>query len=99
MQLEHSFTVPVGIEDAWKVLLDIEQVAPCMPGAALETITGDEFTGSVKVKLGPISMTYKGKASFVEKDATAHRATIDAQGQDSRGAGTAAAKVTATLAA
>src|SRR5580698_909740 len=70
-----------------------------MPGAALETVDGDDFTGSVKVKLGPISLTYKGKASFVEKDETAHRATIDAQGKDSRGGGTAGAKVTASLAA
>ena len=99
MQLEHSFTVPVGIDDAWKVLLDIEQVAPCMPGAALETVEGDDFTGSVKVKLGPIALTYKGRASFVEKDESAHRASIDAQGKDSRGGGTAGAKVTATLAA
>jgi carbon monoxide dehydrogenase subunit G len=97
MQLEHSFTVPVGVEDAWKVLLDIEQVAPCMPGAALETVEGDDFTGSVKVKLGPIALTYKGKASFIEKDPVAHRAVIDAQGKDARGNGTAAAKVTATL--
>ncbi len=99
MQLEHTFTVPVGIDDAWKVLLDIERVAPCMPGAALETVDGDDFTGSVKVKLGPISLTYKGKASFVEKDEAAHRAKIDAQGRDSRGNGTAGAIVTATLTA
>ncbi len=97
MQLEHSFTVPVGIDDAWKVLLDIERIAPCMPGAALETIDGDNFTGTVKVKLGPISLTYKGKASFVEKDEAAHRATINAQGRDARGNGTASANVTATL--
>ena len=97
MQLEHSFTVPVGIDDAWKVLLDIEQVAPCMPGAALETVEGDDFTGSVKVKLGPIALTYKGKASFIEKDEAAHRAVIDAQGRDSRGNGTASAKVSAAL--
>jgi carbon monoxide dehydrogenase subunit G len=97
VQLEHSFTVPVGIDEAWRVLLDIERVAPCMPGASLETVDGDEFTGSVKVKLGPINLTYKGKASFVEKDEAAHRATIDARGRDARGNGTAAAKVTATL--
>jgi uncharacterized protein len=99
MQLEHSFTVPVGIDDAWKVLLDIERVAPCMPGAALTTVDGDDFTGTVKVKVGPIALTYKGKASFVEKDEAAHRAVISAQGRDSRGNGTAAARVTATLAA
>ncbi|MBV9593393.1 MAG: SRPBCC family protein [Actinobacteria bacterium] len=99
MQLEHSFTVPVGIDEAWKVLLDIERVAPCMPGAAIETIDGDAFTGSVKVKLGAISLTYKGQAKFIEKDEAAHRATIEAQGKDSRGGGTAGANVTATLVA
>jgi carbon monoxide dehydrogenase subunit G len=97
VQLEHSFTVPVGIDEAWKVLLDIEQVAPCMPGAALESVDGDDFTGIVKVKLGPIGLTYKGKASFIEKDEAAHRAVIDARGRDARGNGTATAKVTATL--
>ncbi|CAN5465934.1 SRPBCC family protein [soil metagenome] len=97
MQLEHAFTVPVTVDKAWEVLLDIERVAPCMPGAALESVDGDDFTGSVKVRLGPIGLTYKGKASFIEKDEVAHRAVIDAQGKDSRGNGTAAAKVTATL--
>ncbi|HEU5008037.1 MAG TPA: SRPBCC family protein [Jatrophihabitantaceae bacterium] len=97
MELDHSFTVPVGIDETWRVLLDIERVAPCMPGAALESVDGGEFTGTVKVKLGPISLTYKGKAAFVEKDETAHRAIIDARGRDARGNGTAAAKVTATL--
>ncbi len=97
MELQHSFSVPVGVDQAWAVLLDIERVAPCMPGAALDTVDGDQFTGSVKVRLGPIGLTYKGKASFVEKDEAAHRAVIDAQGKDARGNGTAAAKVTATL--
>jgi uncharacterized protein len=97
VQLEHSFSVPVDVDHAWAVLLDIERVAPCMPGAALDTIDGDEFTGSVKVRLGPIGLTYKGRASFVEKDEVAHRAVIDAQGKDARGNGTAAAKVTAAL--
>lgn len=97
MQLEHTFTVPVSIEEAWSVLTDIERVAPCMPGAALDTVDGDDFTGTVKVKLGPINLTYKGKASFVEKDAAMRRAVLDAHGRDARGNGTAAAKVTATL--
>jgi carbon monoxide dehydrogenase subunit G len=97
VQLEHSFTVPVDVDEAWRVLLDIERIAPCMPGAALDTVDGDDFTGSVKVRLGPIGLTYKGKASFVEKDDVAHRAVIDAQGKDARGNGTASAKVTATL--
>lgn len=98
MQLEHSFSVPVGIDEAWKVLLDIKRIGPCMPGASIDSVDGDDFTGSVKVKLGPINLTYKGKASFVEKDEAAHRAVIDARGRDARGNGTAAAKVTATLA-
>ena len=97
MELQHSFSVPVDVDRAWAVLVDIEQVAPCMPGAALDTVDGDNFTGSVKVRLGPIGLTYKGKARFVEKDETAHRAVIDAQGKDARGNGTAAATVTATL--
>jgi carbon monoxide dehydrogenase subunit G len=97
VQLEHSFSVPVGVDHAWAVLLDIERIAPCMPGAALDTVDGDEFTGSVKVRLGPIGLTYQGRARFVEKDEGAHRAVIDAQGKDARGNGTAAATVTAVL--
>jgi carbon monoxide dehydrogenase subunit G len=97
VELQQSFSVPVGVDQAWAVLVDIEQVAPCMPGAALDTVDGDEFTGSVKVRLGPIGLTYKGKARFVEKDEIAHRAVIDAQGKDARGNGTASATVTATL--
>jgi carbon monoxide dehydrogenase subunit G len=97
VQLQNSFTVPVPVDDAWRVLLDIERIAPCMPGAALDSVEGDDFTGRVKVKLGPINLTYQGKASFVEKDEAARRAVIDAKGKDQRGNGTAAAVVTATL--
>jgi carbon monoxide dehydrogenase subunit G len=61
MQLEHSFTVPLGIDDAYAALLKIEQVVACVPGAALDSLDGDEFTGTVKVKLGPIALTYKGR--------------------------------------
>jgi carbon monoxide dehydrogenase subunit G len=99
VQLENSFTVPVPIDEAWRVLLDIERIAPCMPGAALDSVDGDNFTGRVKVKLGPINLTYQGKASFIEKDEAAHKAVIDARGKDQRGNGTAAAVVTARLAA
>ncbi len=97
MQLENSFLVPVPVDDAWKVLLDIERIAPCMPGAALDSVEGDDFTGRVKVKLGPINLTYAGKASFIEKDEDNHKAVIDARGKDQRGNGTAAAVVTAQL--
>jgi carbon monoxide dehydrogenase subunit G len=99
VQLENSFTVPVPLDEAWRVLLDIERIAPCMPGAALDSVDGDDFTGRVKVKLGPINLTYQGKASFIEKDETAHKAVIDARGKDQRGNGTAAATITANLAA
>ncbi|MGR7024378.1 SRPBCC domain-containing protein [Geodermatophilus sp. URMC 62] len=97
MQLENSFTVPVPVDEAWRVLLDIERIAPCMPGAALDSVEGDSFTGRVKVKLGPINLTYQGKASFVEKDEATHRAVIDGRGKDQRGNGTAAALITAQL--
>ncbi|HJQ03073.1 MAG TPA: SRPBCC family protein [Jatrophihabitans sp.] len=97
MQLEHTFTVPADIEQAWMVLLDIERIGPCLPGATIDSVDGDDFTGTVKVRVGPIGLTYQGKASFVEKDAAAHRAVIRAQGKDTRGNGTANATVTATL--
>jgi carbon monoxide dehydrogenase subunit G len=97
--LEHSFEVPAPVERAWAVLLDIEQVAPCMPGATLTSHDGDDFAGTVKVKLGPVSLTYKGKGRFVDIDEAARRVVFTASGADSRGAGTAAATVTAALVA
>ena len=97
MNLDHEFTVPVPIDEAWRVLLDVERVAPCMPGATLLSVDGRDFTGSVKVKVGPITVTYNGKASFAEVDDAAHRAVIEASGKETRGAGTAAATVTTQL--
>jgi uncharacterized protein len=97
MQLEHEFTVPVPVDRAWEVLLDVETIAPCMPGASVETVDGDSFTGNVKVKVGPITVAYAGKASFLEKDAAAHRAVVEAKGRETRGSGTAAATVTAQM--
>jgi carbon monoxide dehydrogenase subunit G len=89
--------VPVPVDRAWDVLLDVERVAPCMPGATVETVDGDSFTGQVKVKVGPITVSYAGKASFLEKDAAAHRAVVSAKGRETRGSGTAAATVTASM--
>jgi uncharacterized protein len=97
MKLEHDFTVPTSVDEAWKVLLDVERVAPCMPGATLLTVDGDEFTGTVKVKVGPIQVTYKGQAKFATLDESAHRAVIEATGKEARGSGTAAATVSAVL--
>ncbi|WP_448615131.1 SRPBCC domain-containing protein [Modestobacter sp. URMC 112] len=98
MQLENSFTVPLPVDEAWRVLMDIDRIAPCMPGAVLDSVEGDDFTGRVKVKLGPINLTYQGKGSFIERDETAHQAKIDARGKDQRGNGTASAIITAKLA-
>lgn len=97
MELEHEFTVPVGTAEAWNVLLDVERIAPCMPGATVLDVRGDEFTGTVKVKVGPITMTYAGDAKFVEKDEANRRVVVEAAGKETRGSGTAKAKVTATL--
>lgn len=97
MQLEHQFSVPVPVDRAWEVLLDVERVAPCMPGATVEAVDGDSFTGQVKVKVGPITVSYAGKAAFLEKDAAAHRAVVSAKGRETRGSGTAAATVTASM--
>src|SRR6478609_10556221 len=99
MELEHRFEVPVGVEKAWASLLDMEQVGPCFPGAILDHVDGDEFSGSVKIKLGPIRMTYKGHARIVEKDETAHRAKIEATGNAGGSTSTAAMLVTATATA
>ncbi len=99
MELEHRFEVPVGIETAWTTLLDMEKVGPCFPGATLETVNGDEFTGSVKIKLGPIQLNYTGKATIVDKDPVAHRARIEASGNAARSSSTAAMLVTATATA
>lgn len=97
MELGHEFTVPVGVDEAWRTLLDLERVAPCFPGATLTSHDEAGFAGTVKVKLGPVTLLYKGTGQFVERDDAAHRMVLDASGKDTRGAGTAKAKVTATL--
>jgi len=97
MKLENRFTVPVPVEEAWKVLLDVERIAPCMPGATLTKFDGDHFEGTVKVKVGPINLTYGGKAAFVSKDDATHVAVIDGSGKETRGTGTAKALITCRL--
>ncbi|GAB3157017.1 SRPBCC family protein [Amycolatopsis stemonae] len=97
MRLDHEFTVPAPIGEVWQAVVDPERVAPCMPGATLTKVEGDRFSGTVKVKLGPISLLYKGNGEFLEKDEAGHKVTIKASGKDARGAGTAAATVTLTL--
>jgi carbon monoxide dehydrogenase subunit G len=97
MELEHSFSVPVPEERAWQVLLDVERVAPCMPGATLDKVDGENISGRIKVKVGPITMTYAGTAKFTERDPAAHLITLEAAGKETRGAGTASAKVRSML--
>lgn len=98
MKLEHEFTVPAPIDTVWQALLDPERVAPCFPGATITSASGDEFAGIVKVRLGPISLQYRGKGRFIDTDQAAHRTVIEASGTASGGQGTAAAKVHASLA-
>ena len=97
MELAHEFTVDAPVERAWSLLTDIERIAPCMPGAELTEVDGDTFHGMVKVKVGPITVQYKGTASFEEKDAQAHRVVLKAAGRDARGQGNASATVTAVM--
>lgn len=97
MELENSFVVPADIDTAWKTLLDVEAIAPCMPGATLTSFDGDNFTADVKVKLGPVTMNFAGAGSFVKKDEATHTAVIDASGKETKGAGTAGAIITAVL--
>jgi carbon monoxide dehydrogenase subunit G len=98
VELTNEFSVSVPVDEAWRVLTDLERIAPCMPGAELQEVEGDEYRGIVKVKVGPITAQYKGAASFQERDDVAKRAVIRAEGRDVRGQGNAAATVTATLA-
>jgi carbon monoxide dehydrogenase subunit G len=98
MKIEDQFRVDVPIDEAWRVLLDVERIAPCMPGAQLQEIEGDEYRGVVKVKVGPITAQYKGAARIVEADEAARRIVLKGEGRDTRGQGNASATVTVTLA-
>ena len=97
MELTNEFDVSVPVDTAWAVLTDVERIAPCLPGAQLQEIEGEEYRGIVKVKVGPIQAQYKGKATFVERDDVAHRAVLEASGRDTRGQGNASATITAQL--
>lgn len=97
MELTNEFSVQAPIDQAWALLTDLERIAPCMPGFQLQEVDGDEYRGVVKVKVGPMTAQYKGVASFQERDEANRRAVVRAEGRDTRGQGTAAATVTATL--
>jgi uncharacterized protein len=98
MELTNDFTVEVPVDEAWEVLTDLQRIAPCMPGAELRDVEGEDYHGVVKVKVGPITAEYKGKVTFLERDDGAHRAVLRAQGREVRGQGHANATITATLA-
>jgi uncharacterized protein len=98
VELNHSFTVPTSTQEAWEAFNQIESMAECFPGAAVTSVEGDTFEGTVKVKLGPISLMYSGTGTFLERDESAGRFVVEAKGKDKRGNGTAGAKVTATIA-
>jgi len=97
MELNNEFRVAVPAAKTWEFLTDVERVAPCLPGATLLSVDGDEFTGTVKVKVGPITVSYQGEAAFAEKDAAAQRMVLKANGKETRGNGNVAAVITAQL--
>ncbi|HEX6452927.1 MAG TPA: SRPBCC family protein [Trebonia sp.] len=97
MQLNSTFKVPVPIDEAWRVLLDYPRLARCMPGATVTEVQGDDVLGQVKVKLGPVAITYQGRVTFAEKDEARHRIVASAAGREVRGSGTASAQITAVL--
>ena len=98
IELDNSFTVPVPPDQAWDVLLDVKRIAPCMPGATVDEVEGDVVSGRIKVKVGPVSLTYRGTAKFTERDPEARLVVVEASGKETRGAGTASANVRASLA-
>lgn len=97
MKLEHSFTVPVPPDEAWSVLMDVPRIAPAMPGATLEAVDGDEFRGRVRIKAGPITVSYQGVARLVDVDRDARRVVIEARGRESKGSGSVTATIVSTL--
>jgi uncharacterized protein len=97
MELDNVFSVPTSPAHAWEVLLDVERIAPCMPGATVEEFDGEVVTGRIKVKVGPVSLTYRGTAKFIERDPEAQVVVLEASGKETRGAGTASATVRASL--
>lgn len=99
MDLNHEFIVGVPVEDAWRILTDLERIAPCLPGAQLQEIEGDTYRGIVKIKVGPIQAQFKGQASFLEQDNVAHKAVLKGEGRDTTGKGNASALITAEMTA
>ncbi|MEE2654558.1 MAG: SRPBCC family protein [Pseudomonadota bacterium] len=95
MEFENEFEVPVPLEEAWDILMDIERIAPCVPGAELTEVVDDKtYKGKISVKLGPVALTFNGQTTFEELDTANFSAKLKAQGTDSKGRGGAHANVT-----
>jgi len=99
VDLRHEFDVEVPVAEAWRILTDVERIAPCLPGAQLTEVEGDVYRGQVKVKVGPILAQFKGQASFVSLDESTYTAVLKGEGRDAGGKGNASALITATLVA
>lgn len=99
MKIESEFRVDAPLEEAWATLTDIPAIAPCMPGAKLTSVEDDTYSGTIKIKVGPVTAEYAGTALFVSKDDVTHRAELSAKGRDSRGSGNAEAMIVAQLVA
>ena len=98
MRLEHSFQVAAPLERVWDALVDIERVAPCLPGAEIDEAGEDgSYRGSFTVKLGPTTAAYRGELAMEELDAAAHRSVMRASGTDKRGQGSAKATIVSTM--
>lgn len=97
VKIENEFTVEAPIQQAWDTLLDLERVTPCLPGAALTEASGDEYKGTMTIRLGPVTQKYNGTVRFEETDEEARRAVLKADGKDARGQGTASATITSTM--
>src|ERR1039458_1332243 len=97
MDLEHSFIIPVPPEQAWQALLDVEPLAPAVPSATVDAFDGEVISGKIKVKVGPVQMTYAGKARFTEKDEATKTVVLEASGKETRGSGTASATIRSSL--
>lgn len=97
MDLLNEFVVPLNVEEAWVLLTDVDRIAPCMPGASLESHVGDKFTGRIKIKIGPVTPTFTGEAFFLERDEYLYRAVLSVDGRETRGQGFAKGTITASL--
>jgi len=97
VKLSNEFTVPAPADEAFAVLLDVERVAPCLPGASLAGGDGETFDGAMTIKLGPVTSRFEGTVRIVEADRAGHRAVLRAEARDARGSGTAAATITTSL--